>query len=122
MSGPRFYLVTNRADLVRRFLWCHAKSVPASIAIVEDPFSYTHIPDGAQCRGFWYGQRDHVWAWKGFWDVRRLRGGILGISTEDWERIMAWVDNNRRETLALLYGAETEDASAAGHAAEMGAL
>jgi len=106
MTAPRFYLITNRADMVLRMLWCHAKSLPPSIAIVEDPFTYSKIPDGAECRGFWYGTRDQVWAWKGFWDVRRLRGGILGISTGDFERIMAWADKNRRETLALLYGPE----------------
>jgi hypothetical protein len=111
--GPRFFLITNRADMVLSMLWCHAKNLPASIAIVEDPFSYAKIPDGAECRGFWHGTRDQVWAWKGFWDVRRLRGGIVGISEEDWGRIMQWVDKNRRETLTLLYGPDLSVAAAA---------
>jgi hypothetical protein len=108
-SSPRFYLVTNRADMVRAMLWCHAGSLPGSIAIVENPFRYADIPDGAQCRGYWYGTREQVWAWKGFWDARRGRGGISGISEEDWERIMQWAAKNRHAALTLLYGPDFEE-------------
>ena len=67
MSGPRFYIVTSDAALAsRRLFWCHPGSVPASIAVRDDPWAFDRIPDGARCRAYWYWRqsRDEVFGWE----------------------------------------------------------
>lgn len=105
--APRFYIVTSDAALAsRRLFWCHAKSLPASIAVIDDPWSFARIPNGAQCRAYWYWRRtrEEATGWESIWSERVAKGGIEWISEEDWERIMLWVDKNRRETMELLHG------------------
>lgn len=110
MSGPRFYLITNDAARVRLMLSCHEGNMPRSIAVIDNPFDYAAVPDGAQYRCFWFGSRAMVWQFWSFWDVRRRMGGVSGIAEEDWQRILDWVERNRvRPTLRLLYGITFDD-------------
>lgn len=94
--GPRFYLITNDAPRAALQVNCHMGNLPASIAVVDDPFAFTHVPDGAKCISLFWGTRDVVATWGNFWLVRKSRGGIEGISDEEWDRIQAWAHDPKR--------------------------
>ncbi|MDB5582808.1 MAG: hypothetical protein JWR80_7984 [Bradyrhizobium sp.] len=95
-SGPRFYLITNDAPRAALLVNCHMGNLPGSIAVVDDPFAFAHVPDGAKYRCFFWGTRDVVANWEGFWWARKGRGGVEGISEEEWSRIQAWANDPKR--------------------------
>ena len=112
--SARFFIITNDGARAARTFYCHLGNLPASIAVVDNPWHFAHVPDGAQVRCLWFGAPGVVAAWEGFWWARRLKGGVEPIDEADWNRILDWAEVHRRApTLALLYGIGLDEAATA---------
>jgi hypothetical protein len=104
---PRIFLITNDGPRAALIFWCHMGNLPPGIVIVDDPWKFAAVPNGSKCRAFWFGNADVTQAWETLWWERKGKGGIEGISEEEWAAVQAWADVNRkRPTILLLHGAD----------------
>lgn len=109
MNASRYYLITNDGPRAALEFWCHMGNLPEFLVVVDNPAAYRTIPDGARCRGLWYGTPFEIRAWEGCWRERVEEGGIEWISEEDWALLKAWAERHRKATaMKLLFGGQPE--------------
>jgi hypothetical protein len=107
IQPPRIFLITNDGPRAALIFWCHMGNLPPGIVVVDDPWKFAAVPNGSKCRAFWFGNGDVTQAWETLWWERKGKGGIEGISEEEWAAVKAWADVNRkRPTILLLHGAD----------------
>jgi len=90
MSKVRLFIVTNDPDrALGETLGCATTNAPEWCRVVSDPVEILRLPSGAKCIGAWFG-RDSS-AQESAWRERRLVGGIVFLSDEDWQGLSAWI-------------------------------
>lgn len=110
MTGPRFFIITNDGPRAALNINCHMGNLPPSIAVVDDPMTFALVPDGGKFLALWFGDEDAVRGWRAFWSERLDRGGLEGISNEEWDKILAWAKSPNRPDPTRVLGGQAPQA------------
>ncbi len=90
MSQIRLFLVTNNPErALGETLGCATTNAPEWCRVVSDPVEILRLPNGAKCVGAWFGLGAS--AQESAWRERRMFGGIVFLSDDDWQRLSAWI-------------------------------
>lgn len=90
MSQIRLFLITNDPErALGETLGCATTNAPEWCRVVSDPVEILRLPVGAKCIGAWFGPGAS--AQESAWRERRMVGGIVFLSDEDWGRLSAWI-------------------------------
>jgi len=86
----RLFIITNDPErALGETLGCATTNAPEWSRVVSDPVEILRLPDGAKCIGAWFGPGAS--AQESAWRERRMFGGIVFLSDEDWQRLSAWI-------------------------------
>lgn len=90
MSQIRLFIITNNPErALGETLGCATTNAPEWCRVVSDPVEILRLPNGAKCVGAWFGLGTS--AQESAWRERRMFGGIVFLSDEDWQRLSAWI-------------------------------